>query len=47
MSQENVEIVRRMNAAFNRRDRDEILAYYHPNAEICAICSMRRMRRNV
>ena len=34
MSHENVEIARRMNAAFNRRDRDEILAYYHPNAEL-------------
>src|SRR6476646_9853322 len=34
MSQENVEIVRRMNEAFNRRDRDEILAYYHPDAEL-------------
>src|SRR6478735_4711848 len=34
MSQENVEIVRRMNEAFNRRDRDAILAYYHPDAEL-------------
>jgi ketosteroid isomerase-like protein len=34
MSQENVEIVRQMNAAFNRRDRDEILAYYRPDAEL-------------
>ena len=34
MSEENVEIVRRMNAAFNRRDRDAILAYYHADAEL-------------
>jgi len=34
MSQENVEIVRRMNAAFNRRDRDALLAYYHPDVEL-------------
>jgi hypothetical protein len=33
MSQENVKIVRRMNAARNRRDRDAILAYYQPDAE--------------
>ena len=34
MSQENVEIVRRMNAAFNRRDRDALFAYYHPDVEL-------------
>jgi ketosteroid isomerase-like protein len=34
MSQENVEVVRRMNAAFNRRDRDALLAYYHPDVEL-------------
>jgi ketosteroid isomerase-like protein len=31
---ENLDLVRRMNAAFNRRDRDAILAYYHPDAEL-------------
>jgi ketosteroid isomerase-like protein len=34
MSRENVEVVRRMNAAFNRRDRDAISAYYHPDVEM-------------
>ena len=34
MSPENEEIVRRMNAAFNRRDRDALLAYYHPDVEL-------------
>jgi ketosteroid isomerase-like protein len=34
MSQGIVEIVRRMNAAFNRRDRDALLAYYHPDVEL-------------
>jgi ketosteroid isomerase-like protein len=34
VSRENVEIVRRMNAAFNRRDRDALLAYYHPDVEL-------------
>ena len=33
MSRENVEIVRRSNAAFNRRDRDEVFADYHPEVE--------------
>jgi ketosteroid isomerase-like protein len=34
MSQENVAIVRRMNTAFNRRDRDALLAYYQPDVEL-------------
>jgi ketosteroid isomerase-like protein len=34
VSQENVEVVARMNAAFNRRDRDAMLAYYHPDVEL-------------
>ena len=34
MSQANVETVQRMNAAFNRRDRDAVLAYYHPDVEL-------------
>src|SRR5437763_3459421 len=34
MSRQNVEIVRRMNAAFNRRDRDALSAYYHPDVEL-------------
>jgi ketosteroid isomerase-like protein len=34
MSQENVEVVRRMNAAFNRRDGAAISAYYHPDVEL-------------
>src|SRR4051794_24615325 len=33
MSQENVEIVRRCNAAFSRGDREGALAFYHPEAE--------------
>jgi ketosteroid isomerase-like protein len=33
MSQENVEIVRQMNAEFNRADRDAIFARYHPDVE--------------
>jgi len=32
MSQENVEIVRRSNAAFNRGDVDETLAFFAPEA---------------
>ena len=35
MSQENVEIVRRLNAAFNRRDRETMFATYHPDVEWC------------
>ena len=34
MSRENVEVVRRMNAAFNRRDRDALRAFYHPDVEL-------------
>jgi ketosteroid isomerase-like protein len=34
VSQENVEIVRRVNAAFNRGDRDAMFAYYHPDLEL-------------
>ena len=34
MSKENVEVVQQMNAAFNRRDRDALLAYYHPDVEL-------------
>jgi ketosteroid isomerase-like protein len=34
VSQENVDVVRRMNAAFNRRDRDALIAYYHPDVEL-------------
>ena len=33
MSQENVEIVRRINAAFNRGDRDAMFAPYHADVE--------------
>jgi ketosteroid isomerase-like protein len=33
VSQENVEIVRRLNAAFNRRERDAMFAYCHPDVE--------------
>jgi ketosteroid isomerase-like protein len=34
MSQENVEIVRRMNAAFNSGDRAAMFAYYRDDAEV-------------
>ena len=34
MSQENVEIVVRANAAFNRRDVDAVLEFYSPDAEL-------------
>jgi ketosteroid isomerase-like protein len=34
MSQANVEIVRRANAAFNRGDRDAMFAYYHHDVEL-------------
>jgi ketosteroid isomerase-like protein len=34
VSQEDVELVRRMNEAFNRRDRDALPAYYHPDVEL-------------
>jgi len=33
MSQENVETMKRINAAFNRGDRDGALAHYHPDVE--------------
>ena len=33
MSQENVEIAKRLNAAFNRGDRDAVSAFYSPDAE--------------
>jgi len=33
MSQENVEVVRRSNTAFNSGDRDGALADYHPDVE--------------
>jgi ketosteroid isomerase-like protein len=33
MSQANVDMVRRMNAAFNRRDRDAAFADFHADAE--------------
>src|SRR5438045_1830085 len=33
MSQENVESVRRANAAFNRRDPDAAVADYHPDVQ--------------
>jgi ketosteroid isomerase-like protein len=33
VSRENVEIVRRLNAAFNRGERDAMFAYYHPDVE--------------
>jgi ketosteroid isomerase-like protein len=33
MSTKNVEIVRRANAAFNRRDRDAAFADFHPDVE--------------
>jgi uncharacterized protein len=33
MSQDNVAVVKRSNAAFNRRDRDETFARYHPDVE--------------
>ncbi len=32
MSQENVEVVRLMNAAFNRGDLDEAFGFYEPTA---------------
>jgi ketosteroid isomerase-like protein len=35
MSRENVEILRRLNAAFNRRDREAMFAAYHPDVEWC------------
>jgi ketosteroid isomerase-like protein len=35
VSQENVDVVRRLNAAFNRRDRDAMFAMYHPEVEWC------------
>jgi ketosteroid isomerase-like protein len=34
VSRENVEIVRLMNAAFNCRDRDALVSYYHPDVEL-------------
>jgi ketosteroid isomerase-like protein len=34
MSQENVEILRRLNEAFNRRDIDGAIQYLHPDVEL-------------
>jgi ketosteroid isomerase-like protein len=34
VSQENVEIMRHANAAFNSGDRDAILAFLHPDVEL-------------
>jgi len=34
MSQENVEMLRRSNAAFNRGDRAAAMAVYHPEVEL-------------
>jgi len=34
MSQENVEIARRVNAAFNSRDVDAVLQFFSPDAEL-------------
>jgi hypothetical protein len=39
MSQENVEVVRRVNAAFAARDMDAYLAEHHPNVEIVVLRS--------
>ena len=35
MSRENVEVVRHLNAAFNRRDLEALFAMYHPDVEWC------------
>ena len=35
MSQENVEVVQRANAAFNRGDDEAFAAYLHANVEFC------------
>ena len=35
MSQENVEVVKRSNSAFNSGDRDAAFAEYHPDVEWC------------
>ena len=39
MSQENVEIVRRLNEAFNAKDMDALLAAHHTNVEIVVLRS--------
>src|SRR4029453_17417509 len=39
MSQENVEIVRRANEAFDARDMDALLAEHHPHVEIVVLRS--------
>jgi ketosteroid isomerase-like protein len=39
MSQENVEIVRRINAAIDAKDMDSLVAEYHPDAEIVVLRS--------
>jgi len=39
MSQENVEIVRRVNAAFDESDIEGLLAEHHPNVEIVVLRS--------
>jgi ketosteroid isomerase-like protein len=39
MSQENVEIVRRVNEAFDARDFDALLALHHPDVEIIVLRS--------
>ena len=39
MSQENVEIVRRVNEAFDKRDIEGYLAEHHPDAEVVVLRS--------
>ena len=39
MSQENVEVVRRANEAFDARDMDALLAEHHPEVEIVVLRS--------
>src|SRR5215208_2701486 len=39
MSQENVEVVRRVNEAFDARDIEALLAEHHPDVEIVALRS--------
>jgi ketosteroid isomerase-like protein len=37
MSQENVELLRRFHAAFNRRDLDALLALHDPDVEVVSL----------
>jgi ketosteroid isomerase-like protein len=47
MSQENVEIVRRLSRAFNEGDLDTFLGFFHPDAEVTDLLNAPDVPREV